>query len=453
MRGKAFSESETLELKASTSELKEAVISIAAMLNKHGHGEVIFGIGDNGDVVGQDMGKTTIPDISRSIFDHIEPKIFPEIHEEILNGKACIRVAFSGNQPPYFAYGRAYIRVGDKCPTLSAKELEEMIVKKNKELLRWDSRACNGASLDDLDGQAIKRFLEAAKSSKRLDIGSDGKKLMLSKLGLFREGMPTNAAVVLFGKEPQRFFPNTTIRCGRFRDMVKEEFDDLKDLDGNLFEVLDKAMTFLKEHLRLSARIEGLRRKERWELPVDALREAIINAIIHRDYSSPSFVYIKIYDERIVIANPGCLPDGMKIEDLYHEHESRPSNPTIARVFYYAGYIEEWGRGILNIIQWLDEGNLPKPVFEQSGGSFRMVFERAAKDTVRDTVRDTVKLSAKQLAIMQLIGQDPHVTADAIATKIGINLRNTKKNIAVLQEKGLLKRVGSDKGGHWEALD
>jgi len=108
--------------------------------------------------------------------------------------------------------------------------------------------------------------------------------------------------------------------------MVKEELDDLKDLDGNLFEVLDKALVFLKEHLRLSARIEGLQRKERWEIPVDALREAIINALIHRDYSSPSFVYIKIYDEKIVIANPGSLPDGMKIEDLYREHESRPGN-------------------------------------------------------------------------------------------------------------------------------
>jgi len=340
MHGKALSESETLEFKKSTSELKEAVISIVAMLNKHGQGEVIFGVDDNGDVAGQDIGKTTIPDISRSISDHIEPKIFPSILEETMDKKQCIRVVFSGNQQPYFAHGRAYIRVGDKCQALSARELEEMIVKKNKEPLRWDRQICANASLDDLDGRAIKRFLESAKSSKRLDIGSEERKLLLSKLGLFREGKLTNAAIVLFGKEPQRFFTNTTIRCGRFRDMVKEEFDDLKDLDGNLFEVLEQAMTFLKEHLRLSARIEGLQRKERWEIPIDAMREAIINALIHRDYSSPSFVYIKIYDEKIVIANPGSLPDGMEIEDLYREHESRPGNPSIARVFYYAGYIE-----------------------------------------------------------------------------------------------------------------
>jgi len=454
----AFCESETLELKRSTSELKEAVISMAAMLNKHGQGVVIFGIDDNGKAVGQDIGKTTIPDISRSISDHIEPKIFPAIREEAIDGKPCIRVVFSGNQQPYFAHGRAHIRVGDKNPALSARELEELIVKKNRELLRWDRQACPDASLDDLDGQTIKRFLDSAKSSKRLDIGSEEKKLLLSKLGLFREGKLTNAAIVLFGKEPQRFFPNTTIRCGRFRDMVKEEFDDLKDLDGNLFEVLDKAMVFLKEHLRLSARIEGLQRKERWEIPVDALREAIINALIHRDYSSPSFVYIKIYDEKIVIANPGSLPDGMKIEDLYHEHESRPGNPTIARVFYYAGYIEEWGRGILNIIQWLEEEKLAKPVFEQSGGSFRMVFGRM-KAPVKSGGKKQgtiLKLYSNYpvtiLKILGAIGKNPHIRIKQIAKEAGLSEIGAKYNIRKLKKDGILRRVGSDKNGYWEVI-
>ena len=123
----------------------------------------------------------------------------------------------------------------------------------------------------------------------------------------------------------------------------------------------------MKDHLRLTARIEGLYRKEKWEIPIEALREAIINALIHRDYMSPGFAYIKLYDNEIVIANPGKLPEALKIDDLYKEHESIPKNPLLAEAVYYTGMIDAWGRGIRNIVKMLNVDGLPKPIFEESG--------------------------------------------------------------------------------------
>jgi len=356
-------EPETLELKKSTSELKEAIISIVAILNKHQKGEVYFGVNPSGRVIGQTVTENTIREVSQTIAQNIEPKIFPMINEVTLEGKKCVHVEFSGDNVPYFAYGRAHIRVGDEDKKISAKELERLMVQKNKEKLRWDSAICEKATLDDIDNNSIQKFVELTRQSKRLHIGKDDKETILRKLKLISGQKITNAGVLLFGKQPTRFFDNVLVRCGRFKGVVKEQFLDMKDLDGNLFQNLEKAIAFLQEHLQLQATIKGLHREEKWEIPLEALREAVINALIHRDYSNQGFVYIKVYDEQIIIANPGKLPEDLTIADLYKEHESKLRNPLLAQVFYYTDFIDIWGRGILNILRLLNEEGLPKPAF------------------------------------------------------------------------------------------
>ena len=153
-----FIESETLELKKTTSEIKEAIISIAAILNKHQHGELFFGIKNNGIVAGQNVTEKTIRDVSKSIADHIEPKIYPHINRIEIDGKTCIKVRFKGNDIPYFAYGRAYIRVADEDRQLSAKELEKLILGKNKDKLRWDTEICKEAKITDISATKVRSF-------------------------------------------------------------------------------------------------------------------------------------------------------------------------------------------------------------------------------------------------------------------------------------------------------
>ncbi|MFH1027217.1 MAG: ATP-binding protein, partial [Pseudomonadota bacterium] len=155
-------ENETIELKKSLAELKDGLVSIAAMLNKRGHGELWFGIQNNGKAVGLDVTEKTLRDVSQAISAHLEPHIYPRLTHEIVNGAHCVKVEFEGQETPYYAYGRAYMRVADENRQLSAKELENLIVAKNQERLRWDNEICRAVAAD-LDETKLKRFVERAK--------------------------------------------------------------------------------------------------------------------------------------------------------------------------------------------------------------------------------------------------------------------------------------------------
>src|SRR4030066_2414918 len=157
-----FTRPSTLELKKTTSEIKEAIISIAAILNKHQHGELFFGIKNNGTVAGQNVTEKTIRDVSKSIADHIEPKIYPHINRIEIDGKSCVRVRFKGSDIPYFAHGRGYIRVADEDRQLSAKELEGLILGKNKDKLRWDTEICKEAKITNIKAAKVKSFLKGS---------------------------------------------------------------------------------------------------------------------------------------------------------------------------------------------------------------------------------------------------------------------------------------------------
>jgi len=322
--------------------------------------------------------------------------------------------------------------------------------QKNKEKLWWDSAICEKATLDDIDNNSIQKFVELTRQSKRLHIGKDDKETILRKLKLISGQKITNAGVLLFGKQPTRFFDNVLVRCGRFKGVVKEQFLDMKDLDGNLFQNMEKAIAFLQEHLRLQATIKGLRREEKWEIPLDALREAVINALIHRDYSDQGFVYIKVYDEQIIIANPGKLPEDLTIADLYREHESKLRNPLLAQVFYYTDFIDIWGRGILNILRLLHENGLPKPTFEQSAGAFRIVFKRPSpQKTPQITPQKPTALEEK---ILEEVRKKPQVTRKELAALLEISEETVKEYLERLRRKGLLIRRGGRKEGYWEIL-
>ena len=445
MKTQKLKESETSEFKKSTSELKEAIISIVGILNKHQKGKIIFGIKPNGEIVGQSISEKTLRDISQQISAKIEPKIFPKIYERKIKDKKCISVEFSGKDKPYYAYGRAYMRVADEDKKLSAKELENLILKKNKNKLRWDSEICKGAILKDIDNTLISRFAELAKKSKRIVIKEKSKELILKKLNLIIKGKITNAGIILFGKNPSKFFENNLVKCGRFKGVTKKEFIDMKDYNGNLFENVDNAISFLKEHLRISAKIKGLLREEKWEIPIEALREAIINAMIHRNYFEHGFIYIKMYDSKIVIANPGKLPESLEIADLYKEHESKPKNPLLAKVFYYAGLIDAWGRGSLNIIEALTNEGLEKPIFEESRGSFRTIFKRSER--VNGGVNGGVN------SLFDYIKNNPGKRVIHFETDLGLAKRTIERWLTQLKKEGKIEFEGSSKtGGYWEVV-
>ncbi|HSV43877.1 MAG TPA: RNA-binding domain-containing protein, partial [Candidatus Bathyarchaeia archaeon] len=193
-------ESETLELKKSTSELKEAIVSIVAILNKHSRGGLYFGVKNDGVVVGQAVSEKTVREVSQSISENIEPKIYPKVRGKEIGGKACVVVNFEGAEAPYFAFGRAYMRVGDENRQLSAKELEKIFLRKNRERLKWDSLPSE-YKLKDINENLLRQYIERANIAGRISFSFDNKESILKKLGLIRDKKLLKAAEVLFCKK------------------------------------------------------------------------------------------------------------------------------------------------------------------------------------------------------------------------------------------------------------
>ncbi|MBI5872505.1 putative DNA binding domain-containing protein, partial [archaeon] len=357
-------ESETLELKKTTSELKEAIISIDAILNKHQKGELYFGIGRDGEVLGQTVTENTLREISRAISEHIEPKIFPKINEVTLEGKSCIRVEFAGNNLPYYAYGRAHIRVGDEDRQISAKELERLILDKNRDKLRWDVEICVKTKLKDIDEGKVKVFVKTA------GLKYDSVKNSLEKLGLMKEGKLLNTAVLLFGKHPENFFSNAKLRCAVFGETTATTID-MQDFVGDVFTLIEKAERYILENIHIGMQLEGLRRVDVPEIDRAAFREAIINAFCHRDYHEYDSVNIAIFKDRLEIRSPGGLYGGLTIEKIKKEEVSRRRNELIADMFHRVHFVEKWGRGIRLILS-----KEPTADFKVVAGIFIATFKR-----------------------------------------------------------------------------
>jgi ATP-dependent DNA helicase RecG len=318
-------ENERTEYKKTLGQLKDGIMSIAAILNKHQEGELWFGIRDDGVAVGINVGEKTVRDISQAIAAHIEPKIYPEIRTVMRGGAQCIQVRFSGVDVPYFAYGRAYMRVGDEDRQISAKELENIFRKKNQDSMRWDNKLSDVA-LDALSVKKVKDFLKQAK------LKWDSLPNALEKLDLLKDGKLLNAARVFFAKKPA-----VKMRCAVFASTSTATILDQQDYQDDILSLIEHGQAYILRNIHLGMRLEGLYRVDVPELAVPALREALINAFCHRDYHDAEEVRIAIFKDRVEIRNPGSLFGGLTISQLRKGNVSRRRNPLIAEMLNKMG--------------------------------------------------------------------------------------------------------------------
>jgi len=433
-------ESETLEFKKSTSELKEAVISIVSILNKHQRGKLYFGVKKNGIVVGQQVGHKTIRDISQAISNHIEPKSYPTIDKVVLDGKECILVQFQGTEAPYYAFGRAYMRVGDEDRQLSSKELENLILIKNKDKLRWDTQVCGKAKLSDISSRKLKQFLKTS------GLKYDTIENSLKKLKLIFNGRLLNSAVILFGKKPHSFFPNARLRCAVFGTTDTSFTIDMQDFEGDLFYLIKRAEEYILEHIHIGMKLDGLRRLDVPEIDKEAFREAIINAFCHRDYHEYDSVNIAVFRDRVEIRSPGLLYGNLTIEQIKREMVSERRNEMIAELFHRIHLIEKWGRGIHLILS-----REPDADFKEVGNHFISVFKRKEAKQVLQQTRVKTREKTRE-KIIRLIQARPRITMREIAERTGLSIKGVEWNIKKLKEEGILRRIGPAKGGYWEII-
>ena len=438
-----LSESETAELKKSTAQLGRALKAAGAFANHKG-GTIYFGINDHGEIIGQDVSDATLKNISSKIRQKIKPEIIPEIAIDGTNGDKIIRVIVKeGNNKPYFLDGVAYIRSGTENVVTPPDELRRLFLKTDTR--HWDAWICEGATLDDVDEERIELFLRKAKSERNFDVEETiSVSEALEKLGLWDDKYKlTNSAILLFGRMPQRHFLQAEVRCARFKGTKPLEFIDMKVFDGSIIDQVDAAEGFVLRHITRSAWIEPTKveRQEKWEYPPDAVREAIVNAICHRDYESTANAQIRIFDDRIEIWGCGPLPQPLTPDDLKRKHKSIPRNPLIAKCFFLIKYIEQWGTGTNRMIDKCLDHGLPEPIFEEISGDFVVTFKKYYID---DEILK--ELNERQKRVIEYLKEkDKTISNKEYQVLFGISRNTASTDLNALVEKGIVKRIGEGK--------
>jgi len=376
---KIGNESEKLEFKKTTAELKEGIISISAILNKHGGGELYFGVRNDGTPVGQMISDKTLRDISQAISNHLEPKVYPQIKEVAIDDKQCISVAFSGDGAPYFAYGRAYIRVADEDNLMSPAELEDYILRKNARRDAWDS-GVSDKSPDDIDEVFLKEYLERANQAGRINFPYTSKEDMLTRLDMIKDGKLKNAAVVLFCGSPL-----LEIQMAIFASAERLTFNDIKRGGGSVTQMVETAEKYIRNNIRWRVVLDGsIQRKEIPEIPMAAIRESLVNSFCHRDYKSSQNNEVTIFSNRIEIYNPGAFPEGMTPRDFIEGTErSVKRNPLLAQLMYYVKDIESFGTGLKRITDACAAAEV-KVEFQMLKKGFAVVFYRPVASMFSD---------------------------------------------------------------------
>lgn len=387
------SESETIELKKSLGETKEIIETIVGFANRKG-GEIWVGIAPNGIVEGITIGANTIERLSDQIKGNTNPPLYPEIHEHKIEDKVVLRIrVYEGPDKPYLAYGRGYIRAGKTDQVIGRDEFEKILIERIRGRTQFDTEVCQRFPLTEISESQVRWYLGRLRHSGRYEYVNEEMPTYeaLEKLGVLFDARRdqngnivsanvTNAGVLQFARNPQQYFLQAEMRCARFRGDKPIDFVDMKVLQGTLTQLAYRAMKFVKNNIRYSSALNGLTRRERWEYPLRAVQEAVVNALVHRDYYSPANVQLSIFDDRMEIWNPGGLPGALTIEGLKRTHQSIPRNQLIANLFFHIKYVERWGTGTITIIEEMKKHGLPEPVFEQRDGSFLVTLRKSEEN-------------------------------------------------------------------------
>lgn len=336
---------------------------ICGFANANG-GTIFIGKNDDGEVIGLENYKELTEMLPNKIRDNLGIISEVNLHQE--NDLNFIEINTKPYSVPISLRGRYYFRSGSSKLELTGAELNEFLLKKAGKT--WDDVIEEGATIDDIDTISLNQFLaDAIESGRMPSVAGLSTLEILEKLRLVKEGKLKRAAIILFGKDPNKFYPNILVKIGRFgSDDADLKFQEVEE--GNLINLLLKVPELLNYKFFVKPiNFEGMQRVEKGEYPVAALREMLLNALVHRNYMGSS-IQMRVYDNKFTLWNEGNLPEGLKIESLKINHSSRPKNPIIADVCFKAGYIDSWGRGTLKIFNSCLEAELPEPTIEAKDG-------------------------------------------------------------------------------------
>lgn len=438
-------------------------------------GTLYIGIDDSGKVVGVDNAKKLLDDIPNQIQQYLN--IVADVNKLTKDGKDYIEIKVEPSRFPINYHGEFHFRSGSTKQQLTGIALTQFIMKKTG--LRWEDATVDDVRVEDLDDESFKIFRREALRRGRMteeELNVPNEEL-LQKLHLMSEGKLKRSAVLLFYNDPAIVQNGSLVQVGKFGEGADLLYQDM--FEGSLITTADKIIDVIYlKYLKAKITFEHDRRVETYPYAREAIREAVFNAMIHNCYMFGSPIQIRIEDEQIIISNQCILPEGWTVETFMETHESMPYNPDIANVFYRAGYIEHWGRGIQKICDACRNLGAELPTYQLRGNSLRVFFP-ALKSALIDVPNfpkrqddvlddwdvgnhvgnvgnhvgnDTGNDNNLESEILKLIHSDCYITVAEIARRLSRTTRTIERYTRNLREEGKLVRHGSTRG-YWEVKD
>lgn len=399
-------------------------------------GVIFIGKDDKGNVVGVAESKKLMDDIPNKIRNAMGITVEVNLLEE--NGNHFIEIITPPYSVPISLRGRYYYRSGSTKQELTGASLNEFLLKKSGKT--WDDVIEPRANFEDIDEKAVNTFLKASENAGRLP-ENNGLSIpeLFEKLRLTENGQLKRSALVLFGKDPGKFYPNTFVKIGRFgKDDADLKFQETEE--GNLVVLLQGVLNQLnRKFLTRPIEFEGMHRIEKGEYPVAAIREMLLNALVHRNYMGAP-IQIRVYDDKISIWNEGTLPDGLTLEALKRSHSSRPRNPIIADVCFKGGYIDAWGRGTIKIIDTCKQADLPEPEMTELDGGFSITL---FKDNISLEKLNKLGLNDRQIKAVLIVKEKAKITNSEYQELFDVSKATATRDLTELVENfALLDKIG-----------
>lgn len=441
---KTLEEDQHTEFKESFNE--RALKSVCAFANNEG-GSVYVPVKDNLKVVNHPLSDQERQNIANRVIDNLG--IQPQIKSHTWKGRSFIEVHISQTPHPVHLKGRYYKRVGNTTQRMTPDELQRQMLNS----VSWDNQIAKGITLKDLDKSEIKRFVTSGQDSGRIssEVDPNDPEAILKQTNLLREDGFTNAALLLFGNNPQIHFPAAVVRIGEFSS--ESEIINDKIIKGHLFDQVRSSEEKIKSHLKHGYKItdKEFTRQEQWTYPLPAIREGLMNALIHRNYHRQGDqIQIKIFPNRLSIFSPGGLPDELSVDDLLTNHPSIRRNNLLADIFFRAGLIESFGTGISRIRKSLKEAGMPEPILNDKGYSFILIFNLKNEETLRKSDSEPLDLNERQEKALELAEEGILRTQDLATFFTNVEKRTLRRDLKELVEEGLLEAKGKTSNRYYQ---
>jgi len=409
---------------------------ICGFANAQG-GTLYIGKDDIGNIVGINNAKKISEDIPNKIKNILGIVIDVNLHTE--NQKDYLEIITAPHPYPVNYKGQYHYRSGSTKLELTGDALNHFMLKKQGK--NWDAVPVPNVVIDDLKRETLEYFRKLGIDCKRIDDSAlkETTDKLIENLKLKEGNFLKRAAILLFHPDPEKYVTGAYVKIGFFQTNTELIFQD--EIHGNLFEQAEKTIDIIfTKYIKAIISYEGIHRIETYEYPKEAIREAVLNALSHKNYASGIPIQISVYEDKIIIWNDGRLPENWTVEKLTQQHPSKPFNPDIANAFFRSGYIESWGRGTIKIVNMCLEAGLPKPIYNCQSADFQVNFQ---KDIYTESYLKTTGINERQIKAISYVKKNKIITNKNYQEINDIGKTIATEELSELVKKELLKKLGS----------